>query len=483
MGTQIVSLSTETKNPLGITVLKFILHQWLLFCFGLVCLLAYFFPEVAKHGGIIKAEYSILYGAVAVIFLISGLSIPRDKLVTHMLNYRLHLQVQGISFLLIPALICAIVRLIDATDPNGKIDKAVLAGYILLACLPTTIASNVVMTRAAGGDEAAALVEVFIANMSGPFITPGWAVALLPKSQAYDIWRESNGDLGTMYASVFRGLGLSVLLPLVLGQFIRFMWAERTAWVLQKLYLGKVATAALVFLVWSGFSTCFATHALDTLTPQTIALTVLLNVFLYLFLTGVSFIIAYPPSSLLATPDPHPPTLPKSKTQKTKSLLHTIHKHTIKQTPPRETIAICFCGPAKTTGLGLPLLYAMYPNVDLQPLAKLSVPVILYTTEQIFCAHFMVYLFRWWMGRVEGEGEEGEDGKKRQVRSGDEGEDGDVEKGDGEGSERTSGNRSASARVSGVTDEETVMGPEGVEAVEADDGIIGKEEKMIERNG
>ncbi|KAK2803124.1 hypothetical protein FQN51_003868 [Onygenales sp. PD_10] len=478
MGTETVSPSTETKKPFGITVLKFILHQWLLFCFGVVCLLAYFFPEVARHGGIIKAEYSILYGAVAIIFLISGLSIPRDKLVTHMLNYRLHLQVQGISFLLIPALMYAIVRLIDATDPSGKIDKAVLAGYILLACLPTTIASNVVMTRAAGGDEAAALVEVFIANMSGPFITPGWAVALLPKSQAYDIWRESNGDLGTMYTGVFRGLGLSVLLPLVLGQFIRFMWAERTAWVLQKLYLGKVATACLVFLVWSGFSTCFATHALDTLTPQTIALTVLLNIFLYLFLTGISFVIAYPPSSLLATPDLDPPTPTKSKkTQKAKSLLHTIHKHIIKQTPPRETIAICFCGPAKTTGLGLPLLYAMYPNVDLQPLAKLSVPVILYTTEQIFCAHFMVYLFRRWKGRMEGE-EEG--GKKREMRNG--GEDADVdvdvEKGDGEGRERVNGDRSGGVRVSGVTDEEMVMGPGG-----ADDGIIGKEDKMIEGNG
>lgn len=53
-----------------------------------------------------------------------------------------------------------LVRLVDTTDHAEKIDRHVLAGYIILACLPTTIVSNVVMTRAAGGDEAAALVDV-----------------------------------------------------------------------------------------------------------------------------------------------------------------------------------------------------------------------------------------------------------------------------------------------------------------------------------
>lgn len=32
--------------------------------------------------------------------------------------------------------------------------------------------------------------------------------------------------------------------------------------------------------------------------------------------------------------------------------------------------------------------------------AKTSVPVILYTTEQIFCAHFVVHLFKRWKGKV-----------------------------------------------------------------------------------
>lgn len=67
---------------------------------------------------------------------------------------------------------------------------------------------------------------------------------------------------------------------------------------------------------------------------------------------------------------------------------------------PEETIAVCFCGPAKSTALGIPLLYAMWQPVDLFLKAKTSVPVLLYTTEQICVAHFFVQLFRWWHARI-----------------------------------------------------------------------------------
>jgi hypothetical protein len=67
--------------------------------------------DVAAHGGVLKSEYSILYGVVAIIFLISGMQITRDKLVSHLTSWRLHLYVQGISFLLIPGIILGICPL------------------------------------------------------------------------------------------------------------------------------------------------------------------------------------------------------------------------------------------------------------------------------------------------------------------------------------------------------------------------------------
>jgi sodium/bile acid cotransporter 7 len=68
---------------------------------------------------------------------------------------------------------------------------------------------------------------------------------------------------------------------------------------------------------------------------------------------------------------------------------------------PREVVAVCFCGPAKSTGLGIPLLYSMWAAVDLTHKAKASIPVLLYTTEQVVVAHFLVHWLRRWIERKE----------------------------------------------------------------------------------
>ncbi|OQE44727.1 hypothetical protein PENCOP_c002G08220 [Penicillium coprophilum] len=373
----------NTAQPRWQRVLKriasLILHQWLLIGIGIVCALAYCFPNVAKHGGTIRSEYSIMYGVIAIIFLISGLSIPRQKLIAHVLNWRLHVVVQVISFIFIPALVLAIVHVILAADSGGKIDRAVLAGYIFTACIPTTIASNVVMTRSAGGDDAAALVEVLLANILGPFVTAAWTIALMPKMAEFDPWRYGGGDLGSMYKEVFQQLGLSVLLPLFVGQLVKWTWPDRTALVLQKTKLPKLATVCLLLLIWATFSSCFATGALQTLSAQSIVFVVLFNIILYTALTTVCFFCSRPPRIFSS---------------------RRWSKPIFKRMSPEETIAVCFCGPAKSTALGIPLLYAMWQPVDLLLKAKTSVPVLLYTTEQICVAHFFVQLFRWWHARI-----------------------------------------------------------------------------------
>lgn len=50
----------------------------------------------------IRSEYSILYGAVAIIFLINGLQLPPEKLKQNLTNWRLHVIIQGSSFAIIP---------------------------------------------------------------------------------------------------------------------------------------------------------------------------------------------------------------------------------------------------------------------------------------------------------------------------------------------------------------------------------------------
>ncbi|KAH7065124.1 putative sodium bile acid cotransporter [Macrophomina phaseolina] len=328
---------------------------------GVVCALGYCFPHIAAHGGTIRSEYSILYGAVAVIFLISGLSIAGAKLVVHAGNWRLHMLVQGSSFVLCPLTMWGFVAAIDAGDTGGKVDRVVLVGYLLTACIPTTIASNVVMTRAAGGDEAAALVEVLLGNVVGPAVSPAFTVALMPRTEGFAMWRDVSGDLSEMYRSVFRLLGLSVYVPLAVGQLVRWRWPDVTARTMQRFQLNKVGTFCLLLLIWSSFSTCFETSALQELSTQTVVLIVFFNIGIYLFWTIICFLLA--------------------------------------RIPDRKQLPSAFADRRRRLGLGIPLVYAMWTEYSTEVKARMSVPMILYTTEQVFCAHILVHAFKRWVRR------------------------------------------------------------------------------------
>jgi solute carrier family 10 (sodium/bile acid cotransporter), member 7 len=48
-----------------------------------------------------------------------------------------------------------------------------------------------------------------------------------------------------------------------------------------------------------------------------------------------------------------------------------------------QTVAVCFCGAAKTTSLGIPLVAAMWTEADDLTRSFVQIPVLLYTIEQV----------------------------------------------------------------------------------------------------
>lgn len=253
---QITSLVTvePVERPQWLRVLKriggFLLDQWLLLAMGLVILLAYFFPSVGKRGGHIRSEYTVTYGAVALIFFTSGLTLPFDKLVKHARNIRLHIIVQITSFLITSAVFFAIAC---AAATSRALEISTLVGFIATGALPTTINSNVVMTRQAGGDVAATMVSVTLGNFLGPFITPLLIAKLyLPATPQFAQWlpKEALDNLPELYRNVMFQMGLSVYVPLVVGQVVRAIWTKRVEWAAAKFRLGKLGSLCLLSLIW-----------------------------------------------------------------------------------------------------------------------------------------------------------------------------------------------------------------------------------------
>lgn len=58
---------------------------------------------------------------------------------------------------------------------------------------------------------------------------------------------------------------------------------------------------------------------------------------------------------------------------------------TVRRMSKEEAVAVCFCGAAKTTSLGIPLVSAMWAHADDITRAYIQIPVLLYTIEQVKC--------------------------------------------------------------------------------------------------
>ena len=96
------------------------------------------------------------------------MTLSTRALINQALNFKLHIVTQAISFLAFSGLVFGIVKAVIVAD-EGKINVGVLTGLVTMGVLPTTIASNVAMTRNAGGDVEAATAEVVVGNVLGEF--------------------------------------------------------------------------------------------------------------------------------------------------------------------------------------------------------------------------------------------------------------------------------------------------------------------------
>jgi sodium/bile acid cotransporter 7 len=149
----------------------------------------------------------------------------------------------------------------------------------------------------------------------------------------------------------------------------------------------------------STFSGAFETGALFKLSKPSVVWIIFMNIAFYLVFTVICFYAARPPLDLANRINP---VLADSKLgARMPSIIR--RAITVRQISITETIAICFCGAAKTTSLGIPLVSAMWNSSDNLTRAYIQIPVLLYTIEQVFMAQIIVYFFKWFLKRRKAE--------------------------------------------------------------------------------
>jgi len=174
---------------------------------------------------------------VATIFLLSGFSLSPEQLKNGLVDVKGTLLAFSVIFVAAP-LAAALLSFI----PMGT---GIVIGLFLVAVMPSTLSSGVVMTDAAGGSAAHALVTTIVANTLAVFTIP-YALSFLltleglSASVSIDKW------------AIMLKIGLLVVVPLVVGMVLKHYLPSPYERFGKKIYL--VNQFLILFIVWIAMS-------------------------------------------------------------------------------------------------------------------------------------------------------------------------------------------------------------------------------------
>jgi len=235
----------------------------LLFYLVVAIFLAYFFPEISLLTfNQITLDNIINIGVLAVFFFY-GLKLKWNEVFKDLINWKLHLRVQLITFLIFP-LIGLCIYPISKIDPSFY---SLFLAIFYLCALPSTVSSSVVMVSLAKGNVTSAIFNASLSGLIGILLTPLWM----------SLFIKSNTDVDS--TSIFVDLLYKVLLPVVLGAILQ-PWLGKY-YTKYKDVLVNVDKLTIVLIVFTSFSHNFLNGYFSTMSSALIMLCIVLVIFLF----------------------------------------------------------------------------------------------------------------------------------------------------------------------------------------------------------
>jgi len=176
-----------------------IFEPFVLMLLGTV-LLATFLPP---RGAFARVFDVAATSGIVLLFFLHGARLSRQAIWDGMRNWKLHLSVLAVTFLLFPLLGLGLSLLPFVAAP-------VAAGLLFLTLLPSTVQSSIAFTAIARGNVAAAVCSASFSNLLGIVLTPALVALLM------HIGGVNGGGLASVEKIV-----MQLLVPFVAGHLLR----------------------------------------------------------------------------------------------------------------------------------------------------------------------------------------------------------------------------------------------------------------------
>jgi sodium/bile acid cotransporter 7 len=211
-------------------------------------ILAALLPAPGAHGGILHPELLTKLG-IALIFFLNGATLSFNALKDGIMRWRLHLIIQGATFVLFP-----LIGLTFLAIAGRWISPDLQLGFFYLCALSSTVSSSVAMTSAARGNVPVAVFNATLSSLIGIVVTPLW-MSLLLKTSGHHL------DVMGVFIDLFKWM----VLPMVIGQLLRPVIG---AWLHRHKKLTQMADrGTILLLVYTSFCDSFALNIWGTTSP------------------------------------------------------------------------------------------------------------------------------------------------------------------------------------------------------------------------